>query len=160
WNLDLGSQSCFWDRNRHDAIYIVALPFEEAVLGNVGDDVKISGRAAEYSGVSLPGDADARSGIDPGRHLDADGFPFRDLALPVAHGAGWSNLARASASGAPRVNSEPASQLPGPAARRAGLRFAAGLAGPTAASAVFIALEIDRGGCSVHRVLKRDGETV
>ena len=119
------------DADRHRAMQIVAVTFENVVLFEPDFNVEVTGRAAVGAGLAVACAANAHAAVNAGRDLDLKGLLLLDLALAVACGAGlWNDLARAAAGGAGLLHTEKALahlHRPRPAAGAAGFGLGTGL---------------------------------
>src|SRR5262249_14292606 len=96
--------------DRDVAVHTVALPVEERMLPDSGADDQIPTRPTERAGIAFVGDPDLRTGIDPGRHRDADRLYHPPHA--TAHAGATPTLPPASAGPPRRASREPRDVAP------------------------------------------------
>src|SRR5690625_611800 len=141
WYLDDAAESGGGHRYRHPAKEVGAFVLEEAMRGDVQDDVEVTGRAAALAGLALAGEANARTVFHACRNVDLKGLLSMHASGTVTALAGrFDDLALAPAPGTgafdgkePLLHAHAASTLTGRAADR--MRARLGAAATTAFAA-------------------------
>src|SRR5262249_4588506 len=108
-HLDVRTECGLGKRNRNSRVEVRSLSLEILVLRYVKDHIEVSCRTPVYSGLTLAGDAKARSSFDTRRDLDLEGlflfytplaatgfaWCFDDLSLARTVGTGAHNAEKA-----------------------------------------------------------------
>src|SRR5207248_2011587 len=83
-NLDLAAEGRLGEADRHLAVQVVAVTLEDAMLGEVDDDVEVAGRAPVDAGFALGGEADAIALVDARRDLHRERLVALDASRAAA----------------------------------------------------------------------------
>jgi hypothetical protein len=83
-DLDLAAEGREREADRHLAVEVVAVALEDAVLGEVDDDVEVAGRAAVDAGFAFAREADAIALVDAGGDLHRERLVLLDASRAAA----------------------------------------------------------------------------
>ena len=149
-DTDLRAESRLRERDRYDAVQIVALPLKERVLLYVQNNIEVTGRTAVKTTLAESGKADASAVFDSSGNFRVNCSLAQNPAFAFALRTRIGDYAaRALASGTGARNTEEALLIPNLSAASAGAAgdgsFARRCAGATALFAAFMAAHRDFG---------------
>ena len=98
-DADLRSYSSLGNRDRDDAMEVIAFAREEGMIFHMKNEVEVAGRPAKLTDLSHPRKTDAGSILDPCGNLRVNGILAQDSAFTLALGARVGNYAACALAG-------------------------------------------------------------